>query len=144
MRNVLIWDIYYGDRFVWFPASFTAERKELEKNPLYTPAMIEARMERIKECKIGITSDLRGRKNTLSYKENTLIHKTIRFEGTYAQALKVESDLRFTIEQTYKYQVDHRGNDHFYCHNLNIMKAISRHFDAWVEEAMAAAGVERV
>lgn len=146
MRHETTWIIYYGDRFISNSSrqTFKAERKSLEENPRWDEKLINRHMENIRECKIGITSSLKIRKNNLYYNERTYIHKTIQFVGTYAQALLVESYLRFSIEQTFPKQVLHQGNDHFKCNNVNIMKSIINRFDDWVNEGMTFAKVKKV
>lgn len=146
MRRETTWIVYYGDRFIdnSFRKTFKTERKSLEENPRWDEKSINRHMENIRECKIGITSNLKIRKNDLRYNEHTYIHKTIQFVGTYAQALLVESYLRFSIEQTFPMQVLHQGNDHFKCNNVNIMKSIINRFDDWVNEGMTFAKVKKV
>ena len=149
MKNILEWRIYYGDRFIFCVAntkwhkSFSAEKAELEANPRYDEEAIQRRMERLRECKMGITSNIKNRENNLSYTEGTYIHKSVAFYGTYAQALKVESDVRWMIEQTCGKNVRHQGNDHFKCSNINTMRSIYNHFDEWAEQAIIAAKAER-
>lgn len=147
MRTVLTWNVYYGDRFLsdGERCSFTKKRKFLETRCTdWTNERITAYIEDLRECKIGITSNLPNRKNNLYYKENTRVHQVVKFTGTYAQALMVESYLRLAIEQKFPYQVRHQGNDHFRCTNVNIMKSITRHFNDWVNEGIEFAKAERV
>ena len=138
------WYVYYGDR-IDLSSTFSKIKALIKQsNPKMTKKEIKEIMETLRECKIGITSHLAHRKNTLSYKERTYIEKTITFEGTYAQALLVESYLRWSIEQAFPCQVDHIGNDHFRCANSNIMKGISNRFEDWVDKGIAMANAARI
>ena len=149
MKSITEWRIYYGDRYLFSVAdtkwskSFSAEKAALEANPRYDEESIKRRMDNLRECKMGITSNLKNRKNNLGYTEGTYIHKTIVFYGTYAQALKVESDVRWMIEQTCGKNVKHQGNDHFKCSNINTMRSIYNHFDEWAEQAIIWARAEK-
>lgn len=138
MREKSRWAIYYGDRFDIYPKNFN----EIDSHDeLQTYSDI---LDFYRKCKIGITSNIDSRMKTLKYKENTIIHKVIYFEGTYAQALKIESDLRFLIEQSYPHMVTHCGNDHFRCITLGILKSINKNFDRWVENILIDTKIEKI
>ena len=77
--------------------------------------------------KIGETSNLTNRRKNLGRP----VKHFFEFEGTYADALFLESYLRATIEHHYKQNCQHCGNDHFYCINTNIIRSIDKNFDKW-------------
>ena len=148
MKRIETWYVYYGDDF-WdtkFEKTFTTMKKEWKKtHPNWTNKEIYLDYLHNKHfCKIGITRNLSQRERSLYYSEGTIVHKYIEFKGTYAQALKIESDLRFAIEQAYPSNAIHRGNDHFYCITIPTLKYIYNRFDEWVNESIKITKVERV
>ena len=80
--------------------------------------------------KIGETSNLANRRKNLGRP----VKHTFEFEGTYADALFIESYLRATIEHRYKQNCRHHGNDYFYCINTNIIRSLDKNFEKWCNE----------
>mgnify|MGYP007101869500 CR=1 FL=1 len=97
-----------------------------------TEAKREARLSL--KVKIGETYDLRQRDNQLRYKEGISIEKTFKFIGTHADRLFIEAYIRSKIERHYGNLAKKIGNDHFYCYNQNIVKAINNKFMTWAQE----------
>lgn len=86
--------------------------------------------------KAGYTHDVTQRKYKLRYKENIDIYKYIHFKGTEVEGTFLEHYVKMRIEKKYCSQVQHSGNDHFYCKNSNILKSIEKNIFRFMEDGM--------
>lgn len=65
------------------------------------------------------------------------IYESVKFVGTKADRLFIESYVRSRIEHRYStFNIVHQGNDHFVCLNSNVIRTIQREFHTYVEEGM--------
>ena len=81
------------------------------------------------DVKIGLTTNIIQRNNTLYDSEGIEISQYFAFKGNYNQALWMESQIRLYIEQHYtSFNCSHYGNDHFHCMNTNIIRHIDKTF----------------
>ena len=86
----------------------------------------------LKEVKIGETTDLKKR----GYQLDCVIVLDVEWEGTKSDRLFVEAYIRKKIENKYKKNAIHYGNDHFTCANSNIIKSIANNFRQWALEGI--------
>ena len=79
--------------------------------------------------KIGESMNLDGRKYTV----DTPIDLYVKFEGTKSDRLFIESYLRSMYDANCN--MEHRGNDHFRCMNVNTLKGARNKFFTYVAMA---------
>lgn len=79
--------------------------------------------------KIGESMNLNSRRHTV----DTPIDLYVKFEGTKSDRLFIESYLRSMYEANCN--MEHRGNDHFRCMNVNTLKGARNKFFTYVAMA---------
>ena len=85
--------------------------------------------------KIGESSNLEHRTNTLWTQNRVVISRYVRFNGTKDERLFIESYLR--AKYSANCNLAHFGNDHFKARNSNSLKGAENKFFVNVAEAFA-------
>lgn len=116
---------YYNNGYSW--QNFKqAKQMYLETYP-ETRAKVFFEMDAT--IKIGESMNLDSRRHTV----DTPINLYVRFEGTKSDRLFIESYLRSMYEANCN--MEHRGNDHFRCMNINTLKGARNKFFTYVAMA---------
>jgi len=119
---------YYTDGYGW--QNFKqAKQWYLDRANEYTEMEAKNYFEMDATIKIGESKNLDGRKYTV----DTPIDLYVEFEGTHADRLFIEAYVRSMYDANCN--MEHRGNDHFRCMNVNTLKGARNKFFTYVAMA---------
>lgn len=119
---------YYNDRYGW--KNFKqAKQQYFNCVRQYTESQIKRWFEMDATIKIGESSNIDNRKHTV----DTPIDLYVEFEGTKSDRLFIESYVRSMYDANCN--MEHRGNDHFRCMNVNTLKGARNKFFTYVAMA---------
>lgn len=122
--------IYFATRYdgqAW--KSFKDVKKQCRK---YSEWYQQGAVEEAATIKIGESGNISGRKYTV----DTPIDLYVEFEGTKSDRLFIEAYIRSMYAANCN--MEHRGNDHFRCMNVNTLKGARNKFFTYVAMAFEA------
>lgn len=103
----------------------------VEKSYVYFGETLSAK----RDFKVGESSNLKSRQNTLWSNERTAIRRYVSFEATKEERLFIEAYLR--SKYAANCNLCHYGNDHFHARTTNNLKGAENKFFVNVAEAFA-------
>ena len=103
----------------------------VEKSYVYFGGTLSAK----RDFKVGESSNLKSRQNTLWSNERTTIRRYVSFEATKEERLFIEAYLR--SKYAANRNLCHNGNDHFHARTTNNLKGAENKFFVNVAEAFA-------
>lgn len=122
--------IYFATYYSGWWKTLKEAKKHYENLPQnYNDMQIRRWVEMDATIKIGESSNIDNRKHTV----DTPIDLYVKFEGTKSDRLFIESYLRSMYEANCN--MEHRGNDHFRCMNVNTLKGARNKFFTYVAMA---------
>ena len=126
--------IYFGTRYGAGEVAFT----KLYENWIargYSEAKAKDWVADARLIKVGETANIYQRSNSLRCNEDTWIKRYVHFQGTKDERLFVESYIR--SKYAANRNMEHCGNDHFYCRTSKTIKGAENKFFIYVAEAFA-------
>lgn len=126
--------VYFAHR----PRAFTPAKQIINnKIDLYHCSKKQARLEAQEErkIKIGETASVKSRRQQLINNEGRYITKAVIWDGNKAERLFIESYVRMFYSSNSN--MEHYGNDHFFCLNSNTVKGAYNQFFTVVAQAFA-------
>ena len=103
----------------------------VEKSYVYFGETLSAK----RDFKVGESSNLKSRQNTLWSNERATIRRYVSFEATKEERLFIEAYLR--SKYAANRNLCHYGNDHFHARTTNNLKGAENKFFVNVAEAFA-------